>query len=281
MRAYSQVYTCFWTDTLIQSLTDAAKLLALYLLTGPHTTMLGCFRLPVGYVAEDLKWEKEAALQGLVELENRGFMKRDALLDWVWIPQFLKWNPIENPNQAKGIAKLVDQLPPSLVFLNPLKTRLLDYSKHFEEGFRNRLETLSQPFRNQEQEQEQKKEQEQETSTQLTVVSCSAVIVPSVMTIPLKDQTEFIIHASQLDEWKKLYPQVDVMEQLRLIRGWNLANPKKRKTHQGILKHITQWLSKTQQQARRAVPSLVDHNQAVGFEWLHQTMPTYVEGGLS
>ena len=278
MREYSHVHTCFWTDTLIQSLTDPAKLLALYLLTGPHTTMLGCFRLPVGYVAEDLKWEKKTVLQGLAELEKSGFMQRDTGLDWVWIPQFLKWNPIENPNQAKGIARLVEQLPPSLVFLNTLSQRLLLYAKHFEEGFRNRLETLSQPFRNQEQEQEQKKEQEQvqETSAQQTIVRCSPV-----MTIPLKDQTEFIIDAPQLEEWIKLYPRVDVMEQLRLIRGWNLANTKKRKTPQGILKHITQWLAKAQQQAHRTAPSLVEHNHAVGLEWLRQSTPTFVKEAMS
>ena len=43
----------------MRRVSDDARLLALYLLTGQHTNMIGCFRLPDGYVSEDLAWTPE------------------------------------------------------------------------------------------------------------------------------------------------------------------------------------------------------------------------------
>jgi uncharacterized phage protein (TIGR02220 family) len=161
MREYGSVHTCFWISHDIQALSDQAKLLALYLLTGPHTNMLGCFRVPVGYVAEDLQWGSETVLKRLGELFEKGFITHDKASGWLLIHNFLKWNPIENPNQGKSIKKLFEQIPQtSLVF--PLVINLLHRNnKYLDKEFQNRLETLSQPFRNQEQNQEQDKNQEQ------------------------------------------------------------------------------------------------------------------------
>ena len=54
----------------IQCLSNEAKLLALYLLTGPHTNMLGCFRLPASYVAEDLGWDLKTVSKRFNELNQ-------------------------------------------------------------------------------------------------------------------------------------------------------------------------------------------------------------------
>lgn len=54
MRDYGKVYTRFWLKQNVLSWSDSAKLLGLYLLTCPHCNLLGCFRLPIGYVASDL-----------------------------------------------------------------------------------------------------------------------------------------------------------------------------------------------------------------------------------
>ena len=73
--------------------------------------MIGCFRLPIGYICEDLQWDRETALQTLAELVRLGFATVDYEAQWVLIHDFLELNPIGNPNQAKAAAKLVDQVP--------------------------------------------------------------------------------------------------------------------------------------------------------------------------
>jgi hypothetical protein len=67
-----------------------------------------------------------------------------------------------------------------------------------------------------------------------------------VITITLNDKSEYPVYEEQVHEWAALYPAVDVIQQLREIRGWNISNPQKRKTKSGILRHITSWLAREQ-----------------------------------
>ena len=43
MRDYSRVHTAFWTSEDVRRLSEDGRTLALYLLTGPHSNMIGCF----------------------------------------------------------------------------------------------------------------------------------------------------------------------------------------------------------------------------------------------
>lgn len=69
---------------------------------------------------------------------------------------------------------------------------------------------------------------------------------PAVITIPLVDKTEHPVTQAQVDDWTAAYPAVDVPQKLREIRQWNIANPTRRKTRKGILRHITDWLAREQ-----------------------------------
>jgi len=66
------------------------------------------------------------------------------------------------------------------------------------------------------------------------------------ISIPLNDKTEFVVTFPMIEEWKNLFPKVDIEQELREIRAWNMARPRERKTRKGILKHITTWLAKEQ-----------------------------------
>jgi len=74
---------------------------------------------------------------------------------------------------------------------------------------------------------------------------------PPVISIPLnckKDgpQLEFDVTQAMVNEWSETFPAVDVPQQLREIRQWNIDNPIKRKTPTGIRKHISTWLADKQ-----------------------------------
>lgn len=162
MRVYGVIQTRFWTHPEIQLISDQAKLLAIYLLSSSHTNMLGCFRIPVGYVAEDLKWTPEKVIQGFGELTGMRYLMRDDISEWVLICNFLKYHPIENPNQAKSIEAIFTKIPCKLFFIPELVSSLLTQDKHFRDAFRNRLETHREPLSNQDQKQEQNQDQDQD-----------------------------------------------------------------------------------------------------------------------
>ncbi len=158
MRIYGSVQIRFWENDNIQQISDQAKLLAIYLLTGPHSNMLGCLRLPDGYITEDLRWDNSTVKQAFIELTEIDFLIRDEATNWLNIHQFLLWNPIQNPRQGIGVKKIFDQVPPSSTVYKPLVQSLIKYGKYFDESFINRLNTLSENCmgdNNQDQDQEQ------------------------------------------------------------------------------------------------------------------------------
>ena len=69
---------------------------------------------------------------------------------------------------------------------------------------------------------------------------------PVVISILLNDKTEYQITEADVAAWKELYQAVDIMQELRKMKGWADANPSKRKTRNGIKRFINNWLSKEQ-----------------------------------
>lgn len=75
---------------------------------------------------------------------------------------------------------------------------------------------------------------------------------PAVIELPLNDGTGYGVTQEFADEMAKLYPAVDVMQQLNAMKGWLIGNPSKRKTRAGIKRFITSWLAREQDRGRPA-----------------------------
>ena len=69
--------------------------------------------------------------------------------------------------------------------------------------------------------------------------------------IPLNDGGMYPLFRKDVEEYARLYPAVDIGQELRNIRGWCLANPKRRKTKSGVNRFINGWLSKAQDKGGR------------------------------
>jgi hypothetical protein len=140
MREYGQVQSAFWQSPDAQACSDTGKLLALYLLTGPHANGIGCYRLPDGYVMADLGWSNERVSEGFQELSAIGFANRfDGV---VFIPNFLRWNRIANGNIAKARFGEFDQLPKGGAKYAVARA-MLEFCQHWTTEDRNLLETVS------------------------------------------------------------------------------------------------------------------------------------------
>lgn len=86
------------------------------------------------------------------------------------------------------------------------------------------------------------------------------------VTIPLTGGEEFQIPLKVIEEFRHLYPGVDVDQELRAIRAWNLTNTEHRKTARGVMRHINRWLANSQNKSgparaspRRGKPSTLEH----------------------
>jgi predicted phage replisome organizer len=69
--------------------------------------------------------------------------------------------------------------------------------------------------------------------------------------LPLNDGTMYDVTRDYVEEKKKLYPAVDVEQELRKMRGWCDDNPANRKTARGVKRFINGWLTREQDRAPR------------------------------
>lgn len=239
MRDYGKIHTGFWASETMLGLESDARLLAIYLMTSQHTTMLGAFRLPDAYACEDLGWDSQRFQNGLKTLSAAGFVKYDASTKVVWIVKFVKWNRPDNPNQQKSIAKLALALPDSLAF----KDEILE-----SVGV---SETVSKPLGN-------------SPVPDSVPVSTPEGIQGEILAIPLVDGSEYAVTDAELAEFRAAFPRVDVVGEIRKARAWALANPQNRKTRRGTPKFINGWLGRATERAPASVVQIAQPLQAGG-----------------
>lgn len=131
MRHYGVIYSGYWRDPDIAAIGGVTREFGAYLLTGPHSNGLGCFYLPPEYVAADLGWDIETVQEAFVNLSMIGFIKVCPTTKYVFIPKFLKWNEITNPNVAKGRFKELASVPKNFTHYSELLECMKEFGKHW------------------------------------------------------------------------------------------------------------------------------------------------------
>lgn len=100
---------------------------------------------------------------------------------------------------------------------------------------------------------ESESESESESNPKEYCAEPQAADAPPVISLPLNDGTFFDVSENDRAKWSQLYPNVDVLQQLRNMAGWCDANPAKRKTRGGIKRFITAWLAREQDKGGKAL----------------------------
>jgi len=134
---YRKVSIHIWNDRKFRDLSDDGKLIFLFILTHPSMTSLGAMRSTPEGLAAEIHWTFErlskAFREGLSE-SGKGLLKYDEKATCIFLPNFLKHNPPENPNVVKSWGKVLDLIPES-----PLKYEAISKAKSL-------CDTLSEPF---------------------------------------------------------------------------------------------------------------------------------------
>ena len=113
-------------------------------------------------------------------------------------------------------------------------------------------------------------ESKSESETNTNICSEQTVAAePPVIGIMMNTGEEYPITQSYVLELAELYPAVDIMQELRAMKGWCDANPRKRKTAGGMKRFINAWISKVQN--RGGTPGYAQsYNQATGGSKVEQ-----------
>lgn len=108
---YTKIESSFWQDDKMREISDDARYLMLYLLSSPHRNILGFYYLPIPYACFDLQWPEERFRKGFKELLDNGRVAYDFNAHILLVLNYLKHNPLENPNQVKSAISKLDELP--------------------------------------------------------------------------------------------------------------------------------------------------------------------------
>jgi hypothetical protein len=165
MREYAKLSPKFWqagTGRKIRAKGAEATVVALYLMSSPHSNMLGLYYQPMLYMAHETGLGIEGASKGLRGCIEAGFCLFDEASEMVWVAEMAAYQIGDSlkrdDKRTKGIQTEYDALP-SCPFLPMFFER---YGQAFcmtlKRDFDESGEAPCKPLRSQEQEQEQEQE---------------------------------------------------------------------------------------------------------------------------
>ena len=131
---YQKIYVQIWNDEKFIELSEPSKIFFLYLLTSPHSNLIGAFVIKKGYIAEDLKWSIPRVDKAIKELVKDELILFDVKVSVVAVSNYLKYNPLENPNQFIGAVNIYKTLPKTSI-LSSIFNTLTTLSKRFNKPF--------------------------------------------------------------------------------------------------------------------------------------------------
>lgn len=300
---YRMLDVRIWCDEKFRSLTPlkpSGQALFLYLLCNPHTTSIpGLYRAGAGAMAEELGWSLIGFQRALKEVMGQGLVKADLKARVIFIANAIKYNKPQSPNVVRSWALHWDEIPECALkneAYYKLEAFVKGLGKAFELAFAETLrqhavkdatKLLTKSCLNQEQDQEQKQEQDheqeeiedfklpsQEHAANLTTQHSNAPSSELLLTIPLIGNAIYQVRQQEYEEWQTLYAEIDVLQELRKLIAWNIANPNKRKHRASILRHIHAWLTKEQLQKKqfsatcRSFPITFEHNLQIAKKWM-------------
>lgn len=166
MREYARISPRFWmgeTGREIRKQGVNAQLLALYLLTSPHSNMIGLYWCPVTYMAHETGLSSDGALKALQRLVDINFCAYDESSEVIWVFEMARYQIGDQlspkDKQSKGVQNTYDDLPK-----NPfLEKFFLRYSSAFCMTDKRTSEAPSKPLASKAQAQAQEQEKEQAT----------------------------------------------------------------------------------------------------------------------
>lgn len=109
MREFTTIMPQLFQSQRYLQASSGARELFLYLLAGPHSNSVGCFRVPAAYVAHDLQRTENEVREWLDEIERLGLIDRDG--DVIKIERWMKHSRFSTMKFLAGAQKAIDQIP--------------------------------------------------------------------------------------------------------------------------------------------------------------------------
>lgn len=111
MAEYRTIRMGFWTDPYIEELDAKAKLLYIYLFTGPYTNNLGIVEVTRRKIAYETAMTVQEADKFLAQFESDGKVVCDAKRNIIFVTRFIRHQCSTSPKVMDSLKKLAPSVP--------------------------------------------------------------------------------------------------------------------------------------------------------------------------
>ena len=134
MARYRTIHCLIWNDDKFPYVSDDCQLVFFHVLTTPLSNPFGLYKASLEMLASEKRWTVKRYAKGFREGYAKGFFKYDEKALVLLIPNFVKYNPPDNPKVLQSWGKIYQEIPNS-----PLKDEfysiLKGYLERYREGF--------------------------------------------------------------------------------------------------------------------------------------------------
>lgn len=232
----------FWTDVKVEEMSFDEKAMFAYLITNPYTNGCGCYEVTLRQIASQtsLPVSKVKALIEALQDKYRVVHYYEDTCEML-IYKFGRHNWSDSPKLLQGAQN------DAATIKNPQAAEFVRQA--LAEGGGGRFEPPADEPQAPKAEAEPERTQWQQEEEQIPEQPETPAAVEAVV---LNDGTEWRPTETQYEEFKRLFPAVDVAAEFRSMRAWTQANPAKRKTKAGVMRFVTAWLGRTQNRPNNA-----------------------------
>ncbi len=158
MRTFGILPVEFWNDEQLRAQSAPTRLVAAYLFSGPQCNIIGCYRLRLSYVADELNLQKRHVVAAVRNLEAIRFLRFDPSSNYLAISNFIsarvkKW--LANPNNRIAATRELDEIPDHVPFKSEIRLQLFESKREAGDNDRDNVLTSSDQRTTHEEEEEE------------------------------------------------------------------------------------------------------------------------------
>jgi hypothetical protein len=138
MGRYVNIHRKIWNKEKFRSSSDDCKFVFFHVLTTPFGSQFGLFKASPVVLAEEAEWDLERYSKAFTEGFTKGFLKYDEKHKLIFIPNWLRYNPPNNPNVLRGWGSSFSEISDCDLkseAYNTLKQFVSSRTKAFQEAF--------------------------------------------------------------------------------------------------------------------------------------------------
>ena len=256
------VDTSFWTDNKVMDMfSPEDKLFMLYLMTNPHTTQLGIYQINLKYIGLELGYSQDTIRVLIDRFETKyKIIKYSYKTQEIAIKNYLKYSIIKGGKPVEDcLIKEIKQVKDKSL-LRYIYRNIYNY-ENLNETVKKLLHLLNDNENDKDNEYDNDNENDNENDVSYndtyndtlhdtlhdTLSKNNEINMENVfITIVTNTKEEYPITYDLVEQYRELYPNVDIEQQLRTMKAWSISNPSKRKTKRGMLKFVNGWLAREQ-----------------------------------